>query len=269
MAMAQVRQLLSREDISLHELGCTEPARRGRVLLAAVDEMVFVRRGMFVVGVNGHEAVASPHRLLVVPAGSEFTVEHPVEGGDDCLILRTTLWPFEELFGSQAAMSVHIATSATYLMQHRLRRASIEGAPALEVDHLVIELLHSIVSSVARARRTPTAAEQRAVRHAEEILAARFREDLPLGFLARSCGLSPSHLSRTFRRATGVTLHRYQNVLRLRAALRRIGEGERSLTSLALDLGYADHSHFTSAFRREYGFPPSAARPRESPRMTA
>ncbi|WP_348652834.1 AraC family transcriptional regulator [Polyangium sp. y55x31] len=40
----------------------------------------------------------------------------------------------------------------------------------------------------------------------------------------------------------------------------RLLGGARDLTALALDLGFADHSHFTNAFRREFGCSPSAVR---------
>jgi AraC family transcriptional regulator len=48
--------------------------------------------------------------------------------------------------------------------------------------------------------------------------------------------------------------------VRLLLALERLEDGERDLSRLALDLGYSSHSHFTAAFRRSFGTPPSAAR---------
>lgn len=42
----------------------------------------------------------------------------------------------------------------------------------------------------------------------------------------------------------------------------RMAEGRSNLTDLALDLGFADHSHFTNAFRREWGISPSEFRTR-------
>ena len=44
------------------------------------------------------------------------------------------------------------------------------------------------------------------------------------------------------------------------AALERLAVGADDLTTLALELGFSSHSHFTDAFRREFGRPPSAAR---------
>ena len=68
------------------------------------------------------------------------------------------------------------------------------------------------------------------------------------------------HLAHRFRARTGLSLHAYRTHLRLREALRRIAEPETSLTDLALDLGFASHSHFTDSFRRTFGRPPSAVR---------
>jgi AraC family transcriptional regulator len=43
-------------------------------------------------------------------------------------------------------------------------------------------------------------------------------------------------------------------------ALDRLREGERDLSALALDLGYANHSHFSDVFRRSFGAAPTQVR---------
>jgi AraC-like DNA-binding protein len=73
-------------------------------------------------------------------------------------------------------------------------------------------------------------------------------------------GSSPFHLARRFRAATGSSIHAYRTALRVRTALASVEAGERDLTSLALDLGFADHSHMTNVVRRHTGRPPSAFR---------
>lgn len=86
-------------------------------------------------------------------------------------------------------------------------------------------------------------------------------EFLPsLGDLARSLGCSTFHLSRTFHRVAGLSLRRYVAQLRVRIAAQRLAAGALNLTELALDLGYADHSHFTNSFRKEWGLSPSRFR---------
>jgi AraC-like DNA-binding protein len=48
--------------------------------------------------------------------------------------------------------------------------------------------------------------------------------------------------------------------VRLRTSLERIAEPGADLTSIALDLGFSSHSHFTDVFRREFGSTPSEVR---------
>ncbi len=72
------------------------------------------------------------------------------------------------------------------------------------------------------------------------------------------------HLSRVFRRQVGLPLHRHLNRLRLRAALERLVDSRERLIEIAFDLGFSSHGHFTAAFHREFGIPPSVFRRRLS-----
>ena len=77
--------------------------------------------------------------------------------------------------------------------------------------------------------------------------------------LAAAVDLSPFHLCRAFRIVTGGTISSYRTNLRVRASLERVADGE-DLTTVALSLGFASHSHFTHAFTTVFGTSPSAMR---------
>ena len=65
-----------------------------------------------------------------------------------------------------------------------------------------------------------------------------------------------------------MSLHGFRNQLRMTLALDRLREGERSISALALELGFASHAHFTVAFRRAFGMAPSQMRTNlEAPRL--
>jgi AraC-like DNA-binding protein len=153
---------------------------------------------------------------------------------------------------------------ALYLRQRRLVRRLRGGEPVeeLEVEEEVISIVGAVVGGArgAESEPAPTARARDLSERARELLATAFREPLSLTELAGRLETSPFHLCRSFRRATGTTLHAHRSQLRLRAALERLDEARADLTGLALDLGYSSHSHFTSAFRRVFGVPPSAAR---------
>jgi AraC-like DNA-binding protein len=104
---------------------------------------------------------------------------------------------------------------------------------------------------------------------AHDLLARDFSQSLTLGGIACEVHCSPFHLSRLFRRATGVTLYRTVVQMRLREGLERLLDQPEHVSTIALAVGFASHSHFTDAFRSEFGCSPSQARlllgPRRQP----
>jgi len=68
------------------------------------------------------------------------------------------------------------------------------------------------------------------------------------------------HACRLFRRATGSTIHRFHEELRLRHALARVLDTDEPLARIAVALGFANQGHFGNRFRRRFGVAPGAAR---------
>ena len=58
----------------------------------------------------------------------------------------------------------------------------------------------------------------------------------------------------------GVTPHQYLVRARLRRAARLLADEERSITDIALDVGFADLSNFVRTFHRAAGVSPSGFR---------
>lgn len=95
---------------------------------------------------------------------------------------------------------------------------------------------------------------------AKSYIARRVGENITLGDIAEAVNSSPFNFARIFQQQTGVPVHRYLTRLRLRTSLERIAEPNADLTSIALDLGFSSHSHFSDVFRREFGKTPSELR---------
>jgi AraC family transcriptional regulator len=95
------------------------------------------------------------------------------------------------------------------------------------------------------------------LRQITDWMAAHFAEDINLDQLAEQAGLSKFHFHRLFKSATGVSPARYQMRLRMDAARRLLRETKQSIVAVALEVGYANPSHFTQQFRRETGLAPS------------
>lgn len=78
--------------------------------------------------------------------------------------------------------------------------------------------------------------------------------------VAGQLGVSRAYMCAAYRRTFGRSIHADLVSVRLRTAADRLVDGEGDLTRLALDLGFASHSHFTAAFRRHFHVTPSRFR---------
>ncbi len=78
--------------------------------------------------------------------------------------------------------------------------------------------------------------------------------------LAALCGLSGRHLMRGFKAATGMTLHKYIEQVRLERTKQRLREDGLPLKAIAAEMGFASASHLSAAFRKSTGLTPSAYR---------
>jgi AraC-like DNA-binding protein len=84
-----------------------------------------------------------------------------------------------------------------------------------------------------------------------------------LGDLAREAGLCPSHLSRTFKAQTGISITRFRNQRRLERFRALYGDGRHTTTlAAALEAGFGSYAQFFRVFRAETGSTPASGRGR-------
>ena len=94
--------------------------------------------------------------------------------------------------------------------------------------------------------------------HVEGNLTAKLRtEDL-----ATVAGLSPGHFNRAFKQSTGQPPHQYVLQRRVDVASELLEKTDRALADIALDVGFADQSHFSRTYASVTGETPSACRRR-------
>lgn len=119
---------------------------------------------------------------------------------------------------------------------------------AIGIGAAVLTNARSVGSKPPRA--APTAQK------AMEWIASRFYADVSLSDVSADLGVSAPYLSRLFHESVGQTMHAFREELRLRRALDLLHEASGDLATLALDLGYSSHSHFTHRFRQKFGITP-------------
>lgn len=133
-----------------------------------------------------------------------------------------------------------------------------DAASGLAVEGLLLELL----AGAARA----TGARERAsappawLRRARERLREEFRDPPRLATLARGAGVHPDHLGRTFREHFGTTPGAFVRRVRAGRAAEAIVVGDRPLSEIAFEMGFADQSHMTRELKRHLGITPGRLR---------
>lgn len=226
--------------------------------------LVFVRSGLFRLRLNDRELLADPATVYAARAGDEQSIAHRV-GADDSstsLVLYPALLA-DLTAGHRQAPAGPLHTSGRVDLAHRRLLAGARGgADRFELGDAVLRLASALLDPEQCVTAAPSDARgsrRKMVEAAKEALVA---DPVSLGLesLARHVSVSPTYLSRVFRRETGQTLTRFRNRLRVRMVLDRIEAGETSLARLAAELGFADHAHLTRTVRDEVGCTPSAVR---------
>jgi AraC-like DNA-binding protein len=72
----------------------------------------------------------------------------------------------------------------------------------------------------------------------------------------RAVGVSASHLTRLFRRQTGLSLREWQSARRMQRAVLLLARSEEFVSQVAYALGYADTSRFSHECQRTFGLCP-------------
>lgn len=98
-----------------------------------------------------------------------------------------------------------------------------------------------------------------AIRAAQRCIERDFAQDLSLAELAREHGMSPSHLSRSFKRVVGLSPSAYVQEQRMQRAMQLLVEGGLGVGATAAACGFTDPKYFARAFAKRWGLPPSRA----------
>jgi AraC family transcriptional regulator len=139
------------------------------------------------------------------------------------------------------------------------------AAPSLAMESLVAaaaERVSALLNPGTQRARAECRLTSRRLKRVLNHFEARLAEDIRLADLARDTGLSECYLARTFRAATGMTLHAAlveRRIARARSLIEAAScRGARpSLAAVAAACGFSSHAHMTTIFRRVLGVTPS------------
>ncbi|HEY9066122.1 MAG TPA: AraC family transcriptional regulator [Burkholderiaceae bacterium] len=225
----------------------------------------FVRRGSFGYRCCGHGYELVAGSVLVGRPGAEYTCTHEHrDGGDECLCFRVAPALVDTLGARPEAWRVGALPPLPELMvMGELAQRAADAADDVSLDEAGLQFVHRYVELASGRADKPAALRGIDRRRAVEAalwIEAHAAEPLELADSAHAAGLSEFHFLRLFTRVLGVTPHQYLLRTRLRHAARLLGEPSRTITEIALEVGFNDLSNFVRTFRRAAGISPGGFR---------
>jgi len=265
-----VHSLLKSPTVTIRDTHCQGSCReKSGEECTTTTQLVFPYRGVYVRHVGHNQTVAEANQVLFFNAIENYSVSHPLPGGDGSLTLAITEPELREL----APVSFLRDGATLAFRQQRLRidaraqvlvallRHSLHSnvAEPLEAESLALTLVRRVLGPRTTHAAGASTGRQRLVDRVKLVLASDLARRWTLAEIAAEVRGSPVYLTQVFQQVEGLPLYRYQLRLRLARALDLLAHYD-DLTALSLDLGFSSHSHFSAAFRQTYGRSPSEFR---------
>lgn len=212
-------------------------------------QLAYAVRGVMSIRVADGTWVVPPNRAVWIPAGERHEI---------AMVGRVSVRSlyFECAFGrrlSERAFALNVSPLLRELVVHVVGMGLLRNAVECEA-RLAAVVLDQVEALPVPSLRLPLPDDSRARRAADTMLDDP-AGNVPVERLARLAGASRRTLERAFRRETGLTLGRWRQRACLIESLRLLAAG-RSVSRVAVAVGYSSVSAFVAAFRRELGTTP-------------
>jgi transcriptional regulator GlxA family with amidase domain len=149
-------------------------------------------------------------------------------------------------------------------------RSSVDALARLDGAAQTVALLDLLVWLAHSAEYRPLSAEpvrpasrpesHKALTAAVQYLEQNYRTRVTREHLAEAAAVTPSSLSRLFRRQLGVTITDYLSNVRLGASADLLAHSQRAIAEIAFSCGFTNLANFNRRFRARYGLTPSRYR---------
>jgi AraC-like DNA-binding protein len=224
----------------------------------------YVRKGSFGYHARGQSFELVPGSILMGHPGDEYTCTHEHSGGDECLSFHLAPELVESLgYRPGIRRTVCVPPLPQLMVLAELAQVAAEGRSEVGLDEVGMTLATRLVENLSGTQCQPVevrACDRRRAVEAARWIDANSHEPIDLKSAAAEFGLSAFHFLRLFAKVLGVTPHQYLIRSRLRRAARLLADDTRSVTEVALEVGFGDLSNFVRTFHRAAAMSPRSFR---------
>lgn len=237
---------------------------------ARLHQLLLLRAGGGRAHLEGRDVALAPPALVNVPVGDVHAFAF--EPGTDGWVLTFAAELLDQLVAGGSAerrvlgrSAVLPADTAVVALAAQIAAEHDGRAPARALllrglSATLLALTLRRLSQQEPARRD--AAGSRLLQRFEALIDAHHAQQHSVAAYARALAVSPTHLSRVVRTATGAPASRLIEARLMREARRLLAYTNLQVTTIAYTLGFADPAYFSRAFARAEGLPPREFRAR-------
>ncbi|MBS4208201.1 helix-turn-helix domain-containing protein [Bacillus sp. FJAT-50079] len=189
---------------------------------------------------------------ILKQANSLFTLsdripESPIRSAKNLLLVLNTICRIAAEQGGVHPVHVHTISEKYAIL--------IERAPNLpDLQKLFSIMVNDYCDTVIKRSKSQYSL---LIKKATEYIDLHLEEPLTLQYIATILHVTPSHLSRTFKEDTNMSIIDYINDKRIEEAKLYLHQGDISITEIAFMVGYNDPNYFSRTFKKVTSLTPS------------
>lgn len=120
----------------------------------------------------------------------------------------------------------------------------------------MIQLLMALKYHIEKSRGLLPGVKNKKILEIMKYLQEHYHENVNIEKLAQAQGISSRYVRKYFAGEIGMTCTDYVTVLRINKAKELLWESDKSITSIALEIGYGTPQYFSRTFKNEVGMTP-------------
>ena len=121
-------------------------------------------------------------------------------------------------------------------------------------------MLSQILGETAVFNLYASAKEHKTVKAVSEYIRQNLEKELSNKYIGKIFGYHPNYINQLFVRSTGMSLHKYLAQTRISKAMELLQNTNMSVNEICTKCGFSDLPHFSKAFKKSTGYPPSGFR---------
>jgi len=149
----------------------------------------------------------------------------------------------------------------------KAKRRLSSTSSVIEIDEFYHELLGALIQlnmgsqleagRLALKKKSTRVEIYQRIQYAKDFIESNYKLNLTLAEIAAEAVLSENHLLRCFKQIFGITPFQYISNLRIEEASRQIMQTDKTISEIAMDVGYTSMSNFSHYFKTIIGKAPS------------